>query len=281
MNIKEALSFANEKLDDAGFENYFVESRELLGYILDKSKEWLMINFNYDIPEDKLKKFFELIGLRLHGEPLQYILGKQYFMGLEFIVNKNVLIPRADTEILVYEALKRLENIKNPKVMDMCTGSGCIAISLAKNVKNAEIFAADISSEAIEVARENSELNGTDVKFIKSDLFESVTEAQFDMIVSNPPYISEEEMKVLEKDVLNEPHLALYGGKDGLDFYRTISEKAVKFLKPSGFLIFEIGYLQEEGVKNILAELKYKNIKTVKDYSGNNRVIISQNSLGA
>lgn len=276
MNIKEVLSFANEKLDEAGFENYFFESRELLGYILGKSNEWLMINFNYDVPEEKQKKFAELIEFRIHGKPLQYILGKQYFMGLEFIVNENVLIPRADTEILVYEAIKELENIKKPKVLDMCTGSGCIAISLAKNVKNAEIFAVDISSEAIDVARENSKINGTDVKFIKSDLFESIIDTQFDMIVSNPPYISKEEMGKLEKDVLNEPHLALYGGEDGLDFYRSISEKAVNYLKTSGFLIFEIGYLQGEGVKNILAELKYKNIKTVKDYSGNNRVIIAQ-----
>ncbi len=276
MNIKEVLSFANEKLDEAGFENYFFESRELLGYILGKSNEWLMINFNYDVPEEKQKKFAELIEFRIHGKPLQYILGKQYFMGLEFIVNENVLIPRADTEILVYEAIKELENIKKPKVLDMCTGSGCIAISLAKNVKNAEIFAVDISSEAIDVARENSKINGTDVKFIKSDLFESIIDTQFDMIVSNPPYISKEEMGKLEKDVLNEPHLALYGGEDGLDFYRNISEKAVNYLKTSGFLIFEIGYLQGEGVKNILAELKYKNIKTVKDYSGNNRVIIAQ-----
>lgn len=279
MRVKEALETANFELLQNGVENYFYETRELLATVLKKSKEWLMVNFDYEISDEEYEKFCEFINLRMQGEPFQYILGEQYFMGIKFLVNKNVLIPRADTEILVYKVLEICEGKESIKILDMCTGSGCIAVSLAKNLNNAKIFAADISEEAISVACKNSKLNETKIDFFKSNLFENVPNEKFDIIVSNPPYISNEEMKSLSIEVLKEPELALEGGKDGLDFYREISKCARSFLSKNGVLAFEIGYLQGESVKNILAEYGYRNIKIFKDYSNNDRVIIAENGI--
>lgn len=279
MRVKEVLETANAKFLQNGIDNYFYETRELLAFTLGKSKEWLMINFDYDISDEEYEKFYEFVNLRIHGEPFQYILGKQYFMGLEFFVNKNVLIPRADTEILVYKILGICKDKRNIKILDMCTGSGCIAVSLAKNLEDAKIFATDISEEAISIACKNSDLNETKVDFFKSNLFENVPNEKFDIIVSNPPYISSEEMKTLSEDVLKEPELALNGGQDGLHFYREISKCAVKFLSEGGMLAFEIGYKQGEDVKNILTENGYKNIEIFKDYSSNDRVVIAKNRI--
>lgn len=276
MNIKIALELANIKFKDNKIENYFYETRELLGFVLSKTKEWIMSNIDYELSEEDYKKFLNLVNERICGTPLQYILGEQYFMGLKFCVNSEVLIPRADTEILVYKIIELGKKLGEIKVLDLCTGSGCIAVSIAKNLSNAEVFAIDISDGALEVAEKNSKINETNVKFLKSDLFSEVLNETFDIIVSNPPYISEEEMRSLEKDVLNEPHLALYGGKDGLDFYREISRSAVEYLKNDGVLAFEIGATQAERIKEILMKLNYKNIEIIKDYSGNDRVIIAQ-----
>lgn len=276
MNIKNILELANNKLKLNGIENYFYETRELLAFILNKSKEWIMINLDYELSDEDYKKFLSLVNKRIQGTPLQYILGEQYFMGLKFLVNSNVLIPRADTEILVYKIIEIGKNLEKIKILDLCTGSGCIAISLAKELKNAEVFATDISEEAIIVARENSKLNETDVKVFKSDLFMDIPNQKFDIIVSNPPYIDDQEMKELKKDVLREPHLALYGGEDGLKFYREISQGALEYLTDNGILAFEIGYNQAKIVYDILKSLNYKDIEIIKDYSGNDRVLIAK-----
>ena len=280
MRIKEVLNLANEEFLNNGIQNYFYETRELMSFVLNKTKEWVMANVENEIDEESYKKFVELKKQRIQGIPLQYILGEQYFMGLKFLVNKDVLIPRADTEILVYEVLEVAKKFnKNVKILDLCTGSGCIAISLAKNVENAEIFASDISDRALIVAESNSKLNETDVKFLKSDLFENVAERDFNIIVSNPPYIASGDIPSLSREVLQEPHGALDGGADGLDFYRSIAENALNYLSKNGVLAFEIGYNQAEGIFDILEKFKYNNIRLLKDYSGNDRVVIAQNSF--
>ncbi len=280
MKIKEILNLTNEEFLENGIENYFYEARELIAFVLDQTKEWVAANLESEVDENNYKKFVELKNKRIQGTPLQYILGEQYFMGLKFLVNKDVLIPRPDTEILVYEVLELVKNYnESVKILDLCTGSGCIAISLAKNVKNAEIFASDISEKALAVAEKNSELNGTDVKFMKSDMFGNIVEKDFDIIVSNPPYIVSGDMASLSKEVLEEPHGALDGGADGLDFYRNISENALNYLGKNGALALEIGYNQAEGIFDILRKFKYNNIRLVKDYSGNDRVIIAQNTF--
>ena len=280
MKIKEILNLTNKEFLENGIENYFYEARELMAFVLDQTKEWVVVNIESEVDEENYKKFVELKNKRIQGTPLQYILGEQYFMGLKFLVNKDVLIPRPDTEVLVYEVLELVKEYpKKLKILDLCTGSGCIAISLAKNVKNAEIFASDISEKALAVAEKNSELNGTDVKFMKSDMFGNIVEKDFDIIVSNPPYIASGDMAILSKEVLEEPHSALDGGADGLDFYRKISENAINYLGKNGVLAFEIGYNQAEGIFDILRKFKYNNIRLVKDYSGNDRVVIAQNSF--
>lgn len=276
MNYKEALDNANKLFLENSIENYFFETRELLSFLLNKSKEWIMVNLYEELLPEEKNKFDELVNLRLMGTPLQYILGYQYFFGNKFLVNSNVLIPRADTEILVYEALKRAENINDIKILDMCTGSGCIAISLAKSIGSSSVWAVDIDEKALIIAKKNNELNKTNVTFYKSNLFNEIPIDKFDMIVSNPPYIGRDEMLALEKDVLNEPRIALFGGEDGLDFYREISKKATEYLKSDGYIIFEIGYNQKHEVSKILEENNYYNIEVIKDYSENDRVVIAR-----
>ena len=280
MKIKEILNLTNEEFLDHGIENYFYEARELMAFVLGQTKEWVAANLENEVAEENYKKFVELKNERIQGTPLQYILGEQYFMGLKFLVNKDVLIPRPDTEVLVYEVLELVKKCpKKLKILDLCTGSGCIAISLAKNVKNAEIFASDISDKALAVAKKNSELNETGVKFLKSDMFQDIVEKDFDIIVSNPPYIASSDMASLSKEVLEEPYGALDGGADGLDFYRKISENALNYLSKNGTLALEIGYNQAEVIFDILRKFKYNNIRLFKDYSGNDRVVIAQNSF--
>jgi len=276
MTIKNALEQANKEFISIGIDNYFYEVRELLAFTLGKSKEWIMTNIEYEISQGEYDKFLELKEKRIKGIPFQYILGEQYFMGLKFLVNEDVLIPRADTEILVYKVIDILKNKKNSKILDMCTGSGCIAISLEKNLTGVEVVAADISEKALNIAKKNSEVNQSEIKFYNSNLFEKIPKEKFDIIVSNPPYIATKNIDNLAIDVLHEPKLALDGGDDGLKFYRKISESALDYLKDDGFLVFEIGYDQANDVREILDKLNYKEIEVIKDYSNNDRVLIAR-----
>lgn len=276
MTINDILNSANKVFKENNIENYFYETRELLSYVLNKTKEWIMINLESEISFEVESEFNKLINKRILGIPFQYILGYQYFFGNKFFVNENVLIPRADTEILVYKALDIAQNRNNLNILDMCTGSGCIAISLAKELKDAYVLAVDISEEALKIARSNSIENQVNVEFIKSDLFSEIPNEKFDIIVSNPPYITTSEMLNLSKDVLNEPHLALDGGEDGLKFYRNISCNALEFLNNGGYIVFEIGYTEGAAVCEILNNFNYNSIEIIKDYSGNDRVVIAR-----
>lgn len=273
MSIKEALEIANARFIDAGIDNYFYETRELLSFVLKKSKEWIMSNLEYIMQDTDYVLFLELIKDRIDGKPFQYILKEQYFMGFKFFVNNNVLIPRADTEVLVCQVIGLAKDKENIKILDMCTGSGCIAVSLAKKLNNAKIYGADISKEALTVAQKNSIINETNIIFYQSNLFDSIPREKFDIIVSNPPYIRSDEMDKLSKDVLMEPHIALCGGEDGLKFYREISREAREYLTGDGIIAFEIGYNQADEVIDILNEFNYKKIQLIKDYADNNRVI--------
>ena len=208
------------------------------------------------------------------GEPVQYIVGKWSFMGNEFVVNKDVLIPRADTEILCEKAIEFISDKKGARVLDLCCGSGCIGISIAVVARDCFVECCDISRGALEVTRRNAELNGVDVKVTESDLLNNCGEYQ--LIVSNPPYIPTGVIEGLETNVRDhEPMLALDGGADGLDFYRRIAEDAVHHLVVGGGLFLEIGYDQATAVTNILAQQGYGDITVIKDYSGNDRVVTS------
>ena len=215
--------------------------------------------------------YFEKIGRRLNREPLQYIEGKTYFMGLEFDVDKNVLIPRFDTEILVENALKYIE--KGSRVLDMCTGSGCIAISLSVLGDNI-VTGADISEAALNVAEHNKRKNNADrVTFVKSDMFAEIS-GKYDYIVSNPPYIATCDILKLETEVKDkEPVLALDGHEDGLFFYRILAKMSGNYLKDGGGIFLEIGYDQAESVASLLKENLFTDIKVIKDLNGLDRVV--------
>ena len=211
--------------------------------------------------------------------PLQYVLGKEKFFGLSFMVNEDVFIPRPETEILVQTVLETINESRitndERRILDLCTGSGCIAISLTKNARKCRIFASDISEDALKIARDNARMNGVseDISFIKSDLFKDI-KGKFDIIISNPPYVAQCEFKTLQKEVLREPLMALDGGKDGLDFYRRIFTEAPRYLNDGGYLMVEIGYGQRDAIKDIVEGIKgYRLIDVKEDQYSIDRVV--------
>ncbi len=286
MTIKELV---NSYSKDISTNEVFLILEKVLG----KTKEQLIISLNDELNEDASDIILNCFDAIKDGYPVQYITGKQEFMGLEFKVNENVLIPQPDTEVVVEKTIEAINiydfendnnqelhvfnslvdsDKKNIKVLDLCTGSGAIAISIAKKFENninfyIDMTASDVSLEALEVARENAINNNVNIKLIESNMFENIDET-YDIIVSNPPYIRTDVIETLDKNVQCEPHLALDGGKDGLEFYRIIKENLDK-LKTNGYLILEIGYDQAEDIKKI-----FKNAKIYKDYGGNDRVVV-------
>lgn len=254
-----------------------LEIELLLAHALNWPREKVLAYPEKVLDKGEVSKFQELINALAKGEPLQYLLGKQNFMGLDFLVDKNVLIPRSDTEVLVEETVKIAEGkSKTIKILDLCTGSGAIAVSLAKHIKGSEVIATDISPEALKIAKINSiENQVTDnITFLQGDLFEPVAKGcKFDFVVSNPPYITSLEMEELSPQVKREPHLALWGGDDGLDFYRRITKQASTYLKPGGYLLMEIGYQQGQEVKQLCEDNGFVEVEIIKDWSGNDRVV--------
>lgn len=235
-------------------------------------RTYYYMHMDEEISAEQSEEYKSLIKKRAEHVPLQYITGEQEFMGLIFKVNSSVLIPRQDTETLVEEALKRAES--GMKVLDMCTGSGCILISIMKNVPNIEGIGVDISKQALNVAKENARLNEINATFEKSNLFDNIND-KFDIIVSNPPYIRSDEIPKLMPEVsVFEPHEALDGMEDGLFFYRKIVKDAAEHLNEGGYLLFEIGYDQGEDVSLMMSYAGYKEVKVIKDLAGNDRVVV-------
>ena len=277
MTIKETLKKGMIILKNNNVESPKLKSRLLLQYILKKSRQYLIIYDNEEIGKKEQWEYFINIEKLTKGVPLQHITHSQEFMKMNFYVNEDVLIPRPDTEILVEEVIKISKNIDRPKILDLCTGSGAIAISIEKNLANAEVFAVDISEKALEVARKNANRLEANIKFIKSNLFNNLKKMKFDIIVSNPPYIKKEDIKLLSSEVQREPEIALDGGSDGLEFYRKITKQAIEYLKFKSYLCFEIGYDQKKEVIEIIEKEKhYIDTYCKKDLCGNDRVIITQ-----
>lgn len=273
MKIKEILLKSNIILKENNIEDSIIKTRILLSYLLNKNKEYLLIHDEEEIPKEIEEKFFSNLEKLKNNYPIQYIINKQEFMGFEFFVNENVLIPQPDTEILVEEVISIIN--KENKILDLCTGSGAIGISIGKIKSNMQIYLSDISDKALVVASKNSEKLEVKTNIIKSNLFENINE-KFDIIVSNPPYIETEVIKNLDKEVQTEPMLALDGGEDGLDFYRKIAKEAKNYLIENGILALEIGYNQKLAVIEILQNEGYKNIYSKRDYGDNDRIVIAR-----
>ncbi len=267
MVINEALQNARIKLSENNINSR--EARLLLAYSMGILPDDL-IKYK-ECSEEEYEKFLLNLNRRINGEPFAYIVGFKEFMKLKFKVNEFVLIPREDTEILVQEVIK----LNKKRILDMCTGSGCIAISLAKYIEKSNIDAVDISKDALNIAIENAKNNNVQVNFIESNLFEKVN-SRYELIVSNPPYIPTKDINNLMKEVKQEPKIALDGGNDGLDFYKKISKEAINYLEDNGILIFEIGYDEAKSVCDILKNDGYTNIKVIKDLSENDRVVIAE-----
>lgn len=279
MKINELLNEGTIKLKINNIESPKLKARLLLQYCLQMSREQLIVYDNKQVDKQYENEYNKYLNKIIEGIPLQQITHSQEFMKMNFYINENVLIPRPDTEVLVEEVIKIAKNIKNPVILDMCTGSGAIAVSLAKYIENAKIIAVDISKKALEVAKKNAKLNNVEekIEFIESNLFEKIKNIKFDIIVSNPPYIRKEVIKTLSPEVKSEPIIALDGGEDGLDFYKKITQEAIEFLKTGSSLCYEIGYDQKIDVIEIIENAKlYEPAKCIKDLYGNDRVIITK-----
>lgn len=282
MTLEELLRQGEEILKAAGIEEAALDAWYLLEYICHMDKVYYLLH-KKEIIEEKLQAAYEdVIRKRAERIPLQHITHEQEFMGYSFYVNENVLIPRQDTEILVERILsdqKRNAERESISVLDVCTGSGCIIISLAKEMPLKKAAAVDISKEALEVAKKNCEQLDVLVELKQSDLFEAVTE-QYDVIVSNPPYIESREIEELMPEVKNhEPLLALDGKEDGLYFYRKIIEESTKYLKDNGSLYFEIGYNQGAAVKQMMDDAGFLDVKVEKDLAGLDRIVFGRFSM--
>lgn len=243
----------------------------LLSMVCKMERSFYYLHMEEEVPEEQLSEYEIALKKRAEHVPLQYIVGETEFMGLRFKVNSSVLIPRQDTETLVEEALKVVK--PGMKVLDLCTGSGCIIISILHNVPGVEGYAIDISKQALNVAKENAKLNDVSVMFERSDVFDHVT-GTYDVIVSNPPYIPTMEILKLMPEVQTfEPMEALDGKEDGLYFYRKIIDKAKDYLNPQGQLLFEIGYDQGEAVSALMKEAGFCDVQVVKDLAHHDRVV--------
>ena len=272
MTIRQTLKEAAARLDAAGVPDSAYDAQAMLAHVLGETDMLRMRVEGYrEVPEEAALRYEAMLARREKREPMQYILGETEFMGLCFHVEPGVLIPRFDTEVLCEEALRCLGGEKR-RVLDIGTGSGAIAVTMAKLAPHCEVTAVDVSDTALHVASGNAERNGVQVRFVKSDCFAALAGETFDMIISNPPYIDEGEMKELMPEVLQEPELALFGGADGLDFYRRISREARAYLAPGGCLLFEIGWKQKDAVAELLREFIGEPF-ALKDYGDNWRVV--------
>lgn len=277
MKIYEAIAEAKKILEENNIVDADIKAKEIMQYYLEMEPKDIIKNYRN---EYDFTKFFEMIEKVSKNTPFQYVIGKAWFYGKEYIVDENVLIPRIDSEILAHEIILKVQDMENSgrkeiSILEIGTGSGAIAITAVENT-NANILAVDISEGAIEVTKQNMKLHGIEknrMNVILSDIYENVT-GKFDIIFSNPPYIRTEEIKNLDKDVLKEPHLALDGGESGLDYYIKIIGDAKDYLKEDGYIIFEIGYDQRKDIEKIAKDVGYTSVECIKDMENRDRVII-------
>lgn len=275
ITIFNAYNQTKKRLEAAGIADFGFEAREIIRHITGFDNKKIMLNYNTSLTDIQQKRLDEIVSARITRYPLQYILGSWSFYGLSFKVGKGVLIPREDTEIAVDTALELIKGKKEPKVLDLCAGSGAIGISIAVNRPEAKVTMLEKYDSALFYLKENIALNNANnAKYLKGDVLESDGSGdKYDLIISNPPYIKEKDMKTLQPEVKAEPTEALYGGEDGLDFYRAIVKNYKLSLTSGGSICFEVGFDEAESVKEIINKAGFNDIAVKKDLSGIDRVV--------
>ncbi len=272
MKTSNALLKAKQILKEAQIATPSLDSIILLCFVKKLSKEAIIFNDNLELTQKEEEQFFNLISRRKNGEPISHLINNREFFGLDFFVNKDVLDPRCDSEILIETIIKNYQQKTELKFLEIGVGSGCLSISLLKNLENSSAIGVDISAPALEIAKKNAEKHGVLTKFElrKSDLFLAINNSEkFDFIISNPPYIPSKDIENLQIEVKNfEPLLALDGGFDGLEFYRAIAKNSKEFLKENGKIFLEIGINQEKDIEKIFNEFSFKLIDFKKDLAG-------------
>jgi release factor glutamine methyltransferase len=286
LNIIKAMKKAQTQLDEAGIESGQLEAGMLMAHLMGCERTYLYLDRERVLSPQQIQDYFNMVKMRVQRTPIHYIIGYREFMGLKFYVNENVLIPRPDTEVLVEYVINYCKNVGDHffKILDMGTGSGAIAVSLAKYIENCKVTAIDIDDQALLVAKKNGTAHGVGdrIEFIQGDLFYPLKDKEdnlkFHIMVSNPPYIPTADIEELEVQVKDyEPLKALDGGREGLDYYRRLAKEAPKFLYDDGLWAVEVGYNQAHQVGDILRDQGcYHNIEFIKDLSGYNRVVVAR-----
>lgn len=281
MTLQEIYLKGKQILEKSNIESASFDAIQILKKIFNVNRSDLIVKKDIIVSNDQTQNFFNLIKQRANGRPLQYIIGIWEFMGLNFEVGEGVLIPRDDTEVLVNESIQSLDGIKSPKVVDLCSGSGIIAITIAKALKDSQVQAIEISDTAYEFLKRNIQLNNADnVSPLHADIFDPTLHkniSNIDLIVSNPPYIPTKDIDNLQKEVKSEPLIALDGGSDGLRFYKLFIRDWISKLKVGGKISVEVGFNQAESVANLFYKCNMlENIKTVKDINNIERVVSAQ-----
>ncbi len=287
--VTQAYFWASKILSSNDIPAPYAEAEYLLAHALKCDKKDIIINHDRVLINNEVGLFKELIDRRLKREPSQHIIGEEEFWGLSFKVTKDVLIPRPETQLLIKEALNEAKKQDGPedrsrRIIDLCTGSGCIAVCMAVELPESKVYAIDISDKALLVAGENAKKHGVDkrITFLEGDLLNPMEplglKGKIDLFLSNPPYVSKKMMEVLQPEIeLYEPMLAVEGGEDGFDYYRRIIPEAAQYLKPGGYLILEIGYGQRDGTISLIEQEKvFKGIEVKKDFAEIDRVVKAQ-----
>lgn len=275
MNIFEAYNSTKKALEKAGIEDYVFEAKQIIKHITGFSSSEILMNYTSKLSEFQRNNLTAIIRQRELRYPLQYIFGEWSFYGRDFYIGPGVLVPRADTETVIEVCLEFLSDKKSPKILDLCAGSGCIGITLAKEKEDCTCLMVEKFPEAMRYAEKNIARNKADnAKIIAGDVFEGTGSGEkYDLIVSNPPYVSENEMETVSPETKYEPETALLGGADGLEFYKAITENYKRSLESNGLLVFEVGIGEAEAVKEILKTAGFKKTNTKKDLNGIERVV--------
>jgi len=282
MQLKQALSSAIDRLEAADVGSPRMNAEVLLMFVLGVNRAYLYAHPERDLTAEDEARYDEVLARRATGMPSQYITGHQEFWGLDFVVSPAVLIPRPETEHLVETVLELARGIVRPKLVDVGTGSGCVALALAHELKSAEVYAVDVSADALEIARANAarlQLDGR-VRFMQSNVLEALADVcDFDFVVSNPPYVGFGEADKVQKSVRDfEPRVAVFAGEQGLDVIGLLIEQAHRALKPGGWLAMEIGYSMRDAVVNLLSPTMWEDVRVVPDLQGIPRVVAARSA---